>query len=75
MRKMNFTQVFEAAVWFPRTARGHGLRKRSHNSRCVCKDCGPNNPHVAHVAKDKSPTGRALQGRQANALLHFEGLR
>lgn len=75
-RKIWFKDIFEAAVFFPRTARGHGkMRKQTHKSNCVCKDCGPNNPHLAHLPKEKSPTGRALDGRQANAVLHFSGVR
>lgn len=75
-RSVNFKQVFDAAIFFPRTARGHGMcRKKGHSHKCVCKDCGPNNPHLAHVSKEKSPTGTPLNGRQANAVLHFEGVR
>ena len=73
MRKLTFTQVFDAAVWFPRTARGHGRKRLSRC--CVEKTCGAQNPHHAHVKAANSPFGVALNGRQANVVLHMQGVR
>lgn len=77
MKRRTFHEVFTAAMWFPKTARGHGARRRDHGGRgkCVCKDCGTTNPHTAHVSYKATPFHLPLEGREANAFLHMGGER